>query len=57
MIISYRSFIKKQAFFLENILHKRATSMEEYYNLEDLEDRLDEIGRILKRRMMQNARS
>jgi hypothetical protein len=31
--------------------------MEEYYNLEDLEDRLDEIGRILKRRMMQNARS
>jgi hypothetical protein len=52
MIQSYRSFIKKQAFFFENILYKRAVSMEEYYNLEDLEDRLDEVGRILNRRMM-----
>lgn len=57
MIQSYRSFIKKQAFFFENILYKRAVSMEEYYNLEDLEDRLDEVGRILNRRMMQNIGS
>lgn len=51
-IKTYRSFIKRQSFFLDNILYKRATSMEEYCNIEDLEGRLDEIGRILNRRMM-----
>ena len=48
----YRSFILRQAYFFENILYKRATTMEEYYNLEDLDSRLDEVGRILHRRMI-----
>lgn len=51
-IKSYRSFIKKQSFFYDNILYKRAMIMEEYYNIEDLENRLDEVGRILNRRIM-----
>ena len=46
----HRSFIKRQAFFFEHILYKRATTMEEYYNLEDLDRRLDEVGRILNER-------
>ena len=51
-IKSYRSFIKKQSFFYDNILYKRAMIIEEYYNIEDLENRLDEVGRILNRRIM-----
>lgn len=43
----YRSFIKRQSHFFDNILYKRSTNLEEYYNLEDLEDRLNEVGRVL----------
>jgi hypothetical protein len=43
----YRSFIKRQSHFFDNILYKRSTALEEYYNLEDLEERLNEVGRIL----------
>jgi hypothetical protein len=48
---AHRRFVKRQSYFFENILYKRATTMEEYYNVEDLEDRLDEVGRILNARL------
>ena len=46
-----RSWIKKQSRFFESLLYKRATTMKEYYNVEDLRDRLDEVGRQLSARM------
>lgn len=46
-----RSWIKRQSRFFESLLYKRATTMKDYYNVEDLRDRLDEIGRLLNARM------
>ena len=46
-----RSWIKRQARFFESLLYKRATTMKEYYNVEDLRDRLDEVGRLLNARI------
>lgn len=44
-----RSLIKRHAFYIDDVLYKSAVTVEEYSNLEDLEERVIEVMAMMNR--------
>jgi hypothetical protein len=51
-IQSKRFFIKRQSHFFDQILYKRADTLEEYYNIDNMGERLNEVGKVLNAHLM-----